>query len=139
MVWCFVWLQRGVRENPYEKAWAVQVPGCDGDDTRFSVSIPFDVAKRTFQGPWVCAAAQLKDSTWLEELVSESNTIQAQEGITQPELNAGNIGVKLYGRLGRFFVRIFGLINSFGLALCVDQDMGMMLRLDATGSPGKSI
>ena len=33
---------------------------------------------------------------WLEELASESNTIQAQEDITQPGKSAGNIEVKLY-------------------------------------------
>ena len=84
----------------------------------------------------MCAAAQLKDSTWLEELVSESNTIQAQEGITQAGLSAGNNGVKLYGRFGRFFVRISGLISSFGLALFVVEALGMVLRLVATGCPG---
>ena len=63
----------------------------------------------------VCAAAQLKDSTtWLEELVSDSNTIQAQEGITQAGLSACNIGVKLYMRLGRCFVRISGLDVRLG-------------------------
>ena len=113
-----------------------QGPVHDGDDVRFPVPRQ---AKRTSQGPWVCAAAQLKDSTWLEELVSESNTIQAQEGITQAGLSAGNNGVKLYGRFGRFFVRISGLISSFGLALFVVGDMGMVLRLVATGCPGKSI
>ena len=54
-----------------------QGPDHDGDAVRFPAPRPLDAAKRTFQGPWVCAAAQLKDSTWLEELVSESNTIQA--------------------------------------------------------------
>ena len=119
--WCFVGLQRGVQENPYEKDWGLQGPGCDGDDVRCPFPMLFAAAKRSFQGPWVCAAAQLKDSTWLEELVSESNTIQAQEGITQAGLSTSNNGVKLYRGFGWFFVRIFGLISSFGPALCMDQ------------------
>ena len=54
-----------------------QGPVHDCDDVRFQLPRPLDVAKRTFRGPWVCAAAQLKDSTWLEELASERNLIQA--------------------------------------------------------------
>ena len=44
----------------------------------------FDEAPRTVQGPGVRADAQCGKITWLEELASESNTIQAQEDITQP-------------------------------------------------------
>ena len=38
-------------------------------------------------------------SKWLEELASESNTIQAQEDISVSRKIAGNINVKLYIRL----------------------------------------
>ena len=44
----------------------------------------FDVAPGTVQGPGVCADAQcckIETEKWLEELVSNSNTIQAQEDI----------------------------------------------------------
>ena len=44
----------------------------------------FDEAPRIAQGPGVRADAQCGKITWLEELASESNTIQAQEDITQP-------------------------------------------------------
>ena len=56
---------------------------------------------------------------WLEELVSESNTIQAQEDIAQPGKIAGQYLRKLCVRFGRFIVHISGLISSFGLALFV--------------------
>ena len=39
----------------------------------------FDEAPGTVQSPGVCADAQCCKITWLEELASESNTIQAQE------------------------------------------------------------
>ena len=44
--------------------------------------------------------------TWLEELVSESNTIQAQEDITQPGKTAGPDPRTLYVGFGRFFIDI---------------------------------
>ena len=40
------------------KIWPPQGPGHDGDDVRFPVSMPLDVAKRTSQGTWVRAAAR---------------------------------------------------------------------------------
>ena len=42
----------------------------------------FDEDFGTLQGPWVRADAQCFKLTWLEELGSESNTIQAREDIT---------------------------------------------------------
>ena len=57
----------------------------------------FDEAPRTVQGPGVRADAQCGKITWLEELASESNTIQAQlEDISQPGKIAGQYQVKLY-------------------------------------------
>ena len=47
---------------------------------------PFDEALETLQSPGVRADAQCCKITWLDELVSESNTIQAQEDITQAGL-----------------------------------------------------
>ena len=55
--------------------------------------------KWTAQGPGVRADAQCHHSTWLEELASESNTIQAQEDINVSGTIAGNMKVKLYMRL----------------------------------------
>ena len=46
---------------------------------RFHDQRPLDKPKWKCQGPWVRADAQCCYSTWLEELASESNTIQAQE------------------------------------------------------------
>ena len=50
---------------------------------------PFDKAPWTVQSPGVCADAQCCKITWLEEIASDSNTIQAQEDITQPGKTAG--------------------------------------------------
>ena len=61
--------------------------------------------------------------TWLEELASESNTIQAQEVITQQGKIAGQDTRKLYVLLGRFFINISGSLCSFGLAFCVVRDI----------------
>ena len=60
---------------------------------------PFDEAQGTVQSPGVCADAQCCKITWLEELASESNTIQAQEDITQPGKTAGQYPRKLYGEI----------------------------------------
>ena len=46
---------------------------CDG----FHDLGPFDKAPGTVQSPELCADAQCCKITWLEELASESNTIQA--------------------------------------------------------------
>ena len=58
--------------------------------------MPFDKAPGTVQGPEICADAQCGKITWLEEIASESNTIQAQADITQPGKIAGQDPVKLY-------------------------------------------
>ena len=52
--------------------------------------------------PGVCADAQCCKITWLEELASESNTIQAQEDIMSARVMASNIRPKLYVNFGRF-------------------------------------
>ena len=63
---------------------------------RFHHLGPFDEAPKTLQGPGVCADAQCCKITWLEEVVSEGNAIQAQEDITQPGKTAGQYPRKLY-------------------------------------------
>ena len=63
-------------------------------------------------------------STWLEELASESNTIQAQEEYYSAGLIAGSDPRKIYVRLLRFFFDFSRSLNSFGTALCVVQDIG---------------
>ena len=77
--------------------------------------------------------------TWLEELASESNTIQAQEDITQAGKIAGKTRAKLYVILRRFIINISGLVNLFGLALGVAQGIISLLHWIATGPSGKSI
>ena len=57
---------------------------------------PFDEAPGTVQSPGVCADAQCCKITWLEELASESNTIQAQEDISWSGMIAGKYQAKLY-------------------------------------------
>ena len=75
--------------------------------------------------------------TWLEELASESNTIQAQGKY----YSAGTIGasdpMKLYIRFGSFFVDIFGLTSSFGLGSCMQRDMVSLHEWDLVRCPGK--
>ena len=83
---------------------------------------PFDEAPGTVQSPGVCADAQCCKITWLEELASESNAIQAQEDITQPGKTAGEYPRTLYVRIGRFIVHSFGLMYSFELASFVVQE-----------------
>ena len=46
---------------------------------------------------------------------------------------------KLYIKMWWFFIDISGLINSFGLALCVGLEYVVVLQWIATGHPGKSI
>ena len=77
--------------------------------------------------------------TWLEELVSESNTIQAQEDITSPGKTAGSDPRKLCVRIRRFFIDISGWTSSFGLALFVVLDNVVLLQPVATESSGKSM
>ena len=58
----------------------------------------FDEAQGTVQSPGVCADAQcckIRIQKWLEELVSQSNTIQAQEDISL----AGKIAGQDQGKL----------------------------------------
>ena len=56
----------------------------------------FDEAPGTLQSPGVRADAQCCKITWLEELASESNTIQAQEDTSPPVMKAGQSPLKLY-------------------------------------------
>ena len=77
--------------------------------------------------------------TWLEELVSKSNTIQTQEDISVAGKIAGNIEAKLCIYLWWFFINISGLVNSFGPASCVAQDIISLLQWIAAGSSRKSI
>ena len=51
----------------------------DDENDVFHAERPLDKAPWTVQSPGVCADAQCYKITWLEELASESNTIQAQE------------------------------------------------------------
>ena len=61
------------------------------------------------------------NSTWLEELASESNTIQAQEDIMSARVMASNIRPKLYVLLGWLFDDISGLLYSFELTRNVED------------------
>ena len=77
--------------------------------------------------------------SWLEELASESNTIQAQEDIMSARVMASNIRPKLYIFLGCLFDHISGSMYSFELASFVDLDMISLLPWIAAGSSRKSI
>ena len=136
---CFSGLQRGHPENPYEK---------DLGETRFVHLMQMwqiSWSEAVWQGPmagsgprgprwramWYC--------TWLEELVSKSNTIQTQEDISVSGKIAGNIKAKLCIYLWWFFINISGLVNSFGPTSCVAQDIISLLQWIAAGSSRKSI
>ena len=67
------------------------------------------------------------NSTWLEELASESNTIQAQEDIVLARVMVGNTQLKLCGGLGWLFDHISGSMYSFELASFVHLDMISLL------------
>ena len=99
----------------------------------------FDKASWSLQSPGACADAQCCKITWLEELASESNIIQAQEDITVSGKIAGNIRPKLYVIFGWFFINISGSVNSFGLVPFVVQYMISLLHWVAAASPRKSI
>ena len=92
-----------------------------------------------FQRPGVCADAQCCKITWLGELASESNTIQAQEAIMSARVMASNIRAKLYIDLRWLFDHISGLINLFGFSSFVNLDMVSLLPWVAAGSPRKSM
>ena len=77
--------------------------------------------------------------TWLEELASESNTIQAQEDISPPGVMANNIRPKLYMNLRWLFANNSGLMYSFDLSSFVNLDMVSLLPWIAAGSSRKSI
>ena len=91
------------------------------------------------QRPGVCADAQCCKITWLEELASESNTIQAQEDIMSARVMASNIRAKLYVNLRWLFDHISELTNSFGVSSFVNLDMVSLLPWVAAGSSRKSI
>ena len=63
---------------------------------RFHDQRTFNKGKWKPRRPGVCADAQCCKITWLEELASESNTIQAQEDISVSGKIAGTYQVKLY-------------------------------------------
>ena len=79
------------------------------------------------------------DSTWLEELASESNIIQAQEDIMSARVMASNIRAKVYVNLRWLFDHISGLMCSFELSFCVASDMVSLLPWIAAGTSRKSI
>ena len=76
---------------------------------------------------------------WLEELASESNTIQAQEDIMSARVMVSNIRQKLYVNLRWLFDDISGYLYSFELSSFVNLDMVSLLPWIAAGSSGKSI
>ena len=93
---CFSGLQRGHQENPYEKDW---------DRSRsvhlmeiWQISCLEDVrqAQMDLSGPRGPRWRAMWYYTWLEELVSKSNTIQTQEYISVAGKIAGNIKARLF-------------------------------------------
>ena len=81
----------------------------------------------------------IRGKKWLEELASESNTIQAQEDIMSARVMANNIRPKLYINLRWLFDDISGLLCSFELSSFVNLDMVSLLPWIAAGSSRKSI
>ena len=102
----------------------------------------FDEAPGTVQSPGVRADAQcckIDILKWLEEFVSQSNTIQTQEDISVAGKIAGNIKTKLCGDRGRLIINISGLVNSFWTSSCVARDIISLLPWIASGSSRESI
>ena len=79
------------------------------------------------------------NSTWLEELASESNIIQAQEDIVLARVMAGNMQLKICVGFGWLFDHISRLMYSFELASFVTQDILSLLPWIAAGSSRKYI
>ena len=98
-----------------------------------------DKPKWMFHGPGVCADAQCKYSTWLEELASDSKILQAQEDIMSARVMASNIRAKLYVNLRWLFDDISGSMCSFGLSSFMNLGMVSLLPWIAAGSSRKSI
>ena len=136
---CFIGLQLGHPENPYERARggtrSIHLIGF------WQISCSEDVrqAQMDLSGPRGPRWRAMWYYTWLEELVSESNTIQTQEDISVSGKIAGNIRPKLCIYLWWFIINISGFLNSFWLASCVVQDIISLLHWIAAGSSGKSI
>ena len=78
-------------------------------------------------------------SKWLEELASESNTIQAQGKYYSAGMIGASNQMKVYVRFGWFFTDNFGLTNSFGLRSFVQRDMVRLHEWDLVRCPGKSM
>ena len=94
------------------------------------------------------------DETWLEELVSQSNTIQVQEDMARRTCFteqyytgtrryccagkiAGKIGVKLCVIFTLFFLDISSIISSFGPASRLPQGIVSLHPWNAAGPQGK--
>ena len=73
--------------------------------------MPLDKPKWPSQSPGVRADAQCYHITWLEELASESNIIQAQEDICQQGKSAGKYHCN--------YIYVFDGLSSISLDVCV--------------------
>ena len=82
----------------------------------------FDEAPGMLQSPGVRADAQCCKITWLEELASERNIIQAGEDVFDAGKIAGPDPRKQCVVFGWFFIDISGCLCSFGLGLCVVRE-----------------
>lgn len=79
------------------------------------------------------------NSTWLEEIASESKTTQAQEDMMSARVMASPIRQKQYGFFGWLFDYIFELMCMFELASFAAQDLISLLPWVAEMSSRKSI
>ena len=66
-------------------------------------------------------------------------TVYRRMHITEARKIADPNTRKQYGEIGRFFIDIFGLMNSFGLSLFVGLEWVIVLQWIEVGAPGKSI
>ena len=81
----------------------------------------------------------MKANMWLEELASESNTIQAQGIISAPERFGASNHVKRCIFLNQLFLIFPGFVDSFGFGLGMARDMIIPDQWKSTRPPGKSI
>ena len=80
----------------------------------------------------------LKDLSGSKNLFREQYYTGTKEYYCAGKIGASN-PVKLCVKLGRFFIDNFGLLNSFGLSLCMDRDMVRLHVWELVRAPGKSI
>ena len=99
----------------------------------------FADTKMTFQKHFRCADAHCGKPDMARRTCFREQYYTDMRGISAAGKTAGDKRRKLYMIFGWFFINFSGLINSFGLALCVAQDNYVFLQWIPVGGLGKSL